>query len=109
MKYGDKLNFLVNTTLAVNDWFSFTPVYRYLYQMKSEYDSSFGDANDYLSYNSDKQEHQVQLTASVSSIQPFLKKKFALPAQINFNVVQTVSGKNVPKVGRFEVELRLIF
>ncbi|MES2527444.1 MAG: hypothetical protein V4598_10165 [Bdellovibrionota bacterium] len=109
VKYGDKLNFMVNSTLAVNDWFSFTPVYRYLYQMKSEYDSSFGAANDYLSYNSDKQEHQVQLTASVSSIQPFLKKKFALPAQFNFNVVQTVSGKNVPKVGRFEVELRLIF
>ncbi len=109
VKYGDKLNFMVNSTVAVNDWFSFTPVYRYLYQMKSEYDSSFGAANDYLSYNSDKQEHQVQLTASVSSIQPFLKKKFALPAQFNFNIVQTVSGKNVPKVGRFEVELRLIF
>lgn len=109
VKYGDKLNFMVNSTLAFNDWFSVTPVYRYMYQMKSEYESSYGPANDYLSYNSDKQEHQVQLTASVSSIQPFLKKKFVLPAQFNFNVVQTVAGKNVPKVGRFEVELRLIF
>jgi hypothetical protein len=109
VKYGDRLNLMFNTTVSLNDWFSFTPVYRYMYQMKSEYDSSFGEANEYLSINSDKQEHQVQLTASVSSIQPFLKKKFALPAQFNFNVVQTVSGKNVPKVGRFEVELRLIF
>jgi hypothetical protein len=109
VKYGDKFNFMVNSTIAFNDWFSITPVYRYLYQMKSQYDSSYGVANSYLSYNSDKQEHQVQLTASISSIQPFLKKKFLLPAQINFNVVQTVAGKNVPKVGRFEVELRLIF
>lgn len=109
VKYGDKLNFMLNTTIAVNDWFSFSPVYRYLHQMKSEYDSSFAEANEFLSFNSDKQEHQAQLTASVSSIQPFLKKKFALPAQINFNVVQTVGGKNVPKVGRFEVEFRLIF
>jgi hypothetical protein len=109
VKYGDKLNFMLNSTLAFNDWFSLTPVYRYLYQMKSEYDSQYTQANEYLSYNSDKQEHQVQLTASVSSIQPFLKKKFVLPAQFNINVVQTVSGKNVPKVARFEVELRLIF
>lgn len=109
VKLGDRLNFMVNSTLSFNDWFSVTPVYRYMYQMKSEYDSAYGVANDYLSYNSDKQEHQVQLTASVSSIQPFLKKKFILPAQFNFNVVQTVAGKNVAKVGRFEVELRLIF
>ncbi len=109
VKLGNKLNFMVNSTLAFNDWFSLTPVYRYLYQAKSQYDSEYKTANEFLSYNSDKQEHQVQLTASVSSIQPFLKKKFALPAQFNINVVQTVAGKNVAKVGRFEVELRLIF
>ncbi|MFL5784045.1 MAG: hypothetical protein ACJ76H_05495 [Bacteriovoracaceae bacterium] len=109
VKYGDKLNFMLNSTIAFNDWFSITPVYRYLYQAKSQYDSNYGVANDYLSYNTNKQEHQVQLTTSISSIQPFLKKKFVLPAQINFNVVQTVAGQNVPKVGRFEIELRLIF
>lgn len=109
VKYGDKINFLLNSTYALNDWFSLTPVYRYMYQMKSQYESAFGEANDFLSYNSDRNEHQAQLTASVSSIQPFLKKKFVLPAQINFNVVQTIAGKNVPKVGRFEIELRLIF
>lgn len=109
VKYGDRINFLFNTTYSLNDWFSLTPVYRYMYQAKSEYESSFGQANNFLSYNSDRHEHQAQLTASLSSIQPFLKKKFVLPAQINFNVVQTIAGKNVPKVGRFEVELRLIF
>ncbi len=109
VKYGDKVNLMFNSTFAFNDWFSITPVYRYMYQTKSQYDSPFTAANGYLSYNSDKQEHQAQLTASISSIQPFLKKQFVLPAQINFNVVQTVSGKNVPKVGRFEIELRMIF
>lgn len=109
VKYGDKLNFMLNSTFAFNDWFSITPVYRYMYQMKSEYESDYGIANDYLSYNSDKQEHQAQLTASISSIQPFLKKKFVLPAQLNFNVVQTIGGKNVAKVGRYEFEIRLIF
>jgi hypothetical protein len=109
IKYGDRINLMFNSTFAYNDWLSFTPIYRYMYQMKSQYDSEYGSANDYLAFNSDRQEHQVQLTTTVSSIQPFLKKKFILPAQINMNLVQTVNGKNVPKVGRFELELRMLF
>jgi hypothetical protein len=109
VKYGDRVNWMINSTFYVNDWLAFTPVYRFMYQLPSAYKSDFTDANKYLSYNSDKQEHQVQLTTTVSSIQPFLKKQFVLPAQININLLQTVAGKNVPKAGRFEVELRMLF
>ncbi len=109
VKYGDKINWMVNGTFGVNDWLSFTPVYRFMYQMPSEFNSNYGQADKFLAYNTDKMEHQVQLTTTVSTIQPFLKKKFLLPAQINFNVVQTVAGKNVPKVGRFELEFRMLF
>lgn len=109
VKYGDKINWMANTTFSFNDWISFTPTYRFMYQMESEYNSNFSEADGFLSYNSDKVEHQVQLTTSLSSIQPFLKKKFLLPAQINMNIVQTVAGKNVPKVGRFELEFRMLF
>jgi hypothetical protein len=109
VKYGDKINWMANTTIGFNDWISFTPTYRFMYQMASEYNSNYSDADGFLSYNSEKVEHQVQLTTSLSSIQPFLKKKFLLPAQINMNIVQTVAGKNVPKVGRFELEFRMLF
>lgn len=109
VKYGDKINMMFNSTIAVNDWLAFTPVYRFLYQESSTYNSDYALANKYLAYNSDKMEHQVQLTTSLSSIQPFMKKKFLLPAQINMNLVQTVAGHNVPKVGRFELEFRMLF
>lgn len=109
VKYGDKVLWMLNTTVAVNDWISFTPVYRFLYQQSSSYDSNYNAANSYLAYNSEKVEHQAQLTTTLSSIQPFLKKKFLLPAQINMNIVQTIGGMNVPKVGRFEMELRMLF
>ena len=109
VKYGDRLNWMVNTTYAATDWLSFTPIYRFMYQMQSAYSSSFGEANSILSDNSDKYEHQIQLTTTISSIKPFLKKEFLLPAQINLNVLQTVAGKNVPNVGRFEVEFRMLF
>jgi hypothetical protein len=109
VKYGDRINWSMNSTLFFNDWISFTPVYRMMYQTASQYDSKYGAANKYLAYNSDKVEHQAQLTTSLSSIQPFLKKEFLLPAQININLVKTISGKNVPNVSRFEVEFRMLF
>lgn len=109
VKYGDRINWMLSSTIAVNDWIAFTPIYRFMYQLPAEYNSKYLDANDYLSYNSDKQEHQVQLTSSLSSIKPFLKKQFMLPAQVNVNLVKTIAGKNVPNVSRFELELRMLF
>jgi hypothetical protein len=109
VKYGDRINWSAMSTFFVNDWISFTPVYRMMYQMASEYESKYGVANQYLAYNTDKMEHQAQLTTTLSSIQPFLKKEFLLPAQININLVKTITGKNVPNVGRFEVEFRMLF
>ncbi len=109
VKYGDKINWMLNTTISLNDWISFTPAYRLLYQMPSKYTSKYSEANDHLAYNSDKVEHQGQITTTLSSITPFLKKEFMLPAQVNVNLVRTLGGKNTPNVSRFEVEFRMLF
>jgi hypothetical protein len=109
VKYGDKINYSFETRFTFNDWFSITQAYILNYQSSSEYDSSYKDANGYLAYNSDRLEHVARMTATVSSIQPFLKKQFLLPASLYVNVQQTVAGRNVPKVGRFEVGLRMLF
>jgi hypothetical protein len=109
VKYGDKLNWTVNSTLSFNDWLSFTPVYRFMYQMPSKYESKYEKANEYLAYNSHRMEQQAQLTTTFSSITPFLKKEFILPAQVNVNLVKTITGKNVPAQERFEVEFRMLF
>lgn len=109
VKYGDKINWTLNSTYTVNDWLSFTPVYRFMYQESSVYDSKFSHANKFLAYNSEKMEHQAQLTTSISSITPFLKKEFLLPAQVNINLVKTIGGRNVPSAERFEFEFRMLF
>lgn len=109
VKYGDRVNWALLSTFSVNDWLSFTPMYRFMYQGNSKYDSEFGDANKFLAYNSHRLEHQAQLTTTLSSITPFLKKEFLLPAQVNINLVKTVAGQNVPNVDRFEVEFRMLF
>ena len=86
-----------------------TPAYEVNYQMSSEYDSIYDDANEYLAYNSDRVGHVARLTTTISSIQPYLKKKFVLPATINLNLQQTVAGQNVPRMGRVELEFRMLF
>jgi hypothetical protein len=109
VKFGDRVDASFLATAVFNDWFSLTPAYEVFYQAPSQYSSAFGAANDYLAYNSDRMGHNARMTASISSISPYMKKQFLLPAQLNFMVQQTVSGKNVPKVGRFEMELRVLF
>lgn len=109
VKYGDRINWAFNSTIGLNDWISFTPIYRFMYQLPSQYDSEYSQANKYLRYNSSKLEHTAQLTTTFSSITPFLKKEFLLPAQINVNLVKTLTGKNVPAASRFEVEFRMLF
>jgi len=109
VKYGDRVRWALNSRYNLNDWVSFTPSYTFMYEKQAEYDSKYGVANEYLAYNSDKLEHQVQLTTTFSSITPFLKKQFLLPAQVNVNLVKTIAGRNVPNMGRFEVEFRMLF
>lgn len=109
VKYGDKIDYVFSMTYTMNDWFSVTPAYEMNYQMSSEYDSIYGEANDFLAYNSDRMGHIARLTTTVSSIQPYLKKQFALPATINLNLQQTFAGQNVPKMGRVELEFRMLF
>jgi hypothetical protein len=109
IKYGDKINWMINSTITINDWLSVTPIYRFMYQMPAIYRSQSGIADGFLSNNSERLQHQGQMTMTLSSITPFLKKEFLLPAQVNLNIVKTLSGRNVPDIDRFEVEFRMLF
>ncbi len=109
VKYGNKLNAMVFTKYNVSDWISLSQSYRYMKQEAATFDSKYGAANRFLEYNSDKNEHQIQSSLTLSSITPFLKKAFPLPASVGFNYVDTLRGKNVPKVSRYEIEFRMLF
>jgi hypothetical protein len=109
VKFGDRIDYMLNTTYQFNDWLSLTPGYEFMYQMPSRYQSDFGVANDYLAYNSDRMAHNVRLTGALSTVQPYLKKKFVLPAIISMHVHHTAAGRNVPRMSRYEVEFRMYF
>lgn len=44
VKYGDRVNWMFNSTLSLNDWISITPIYRFMYQMPSSYKSEHQEA-----------------------------------------------------------------
>ncbi len=109
VKFGDRIDATVSATHIINDWLSVSPLYELAYQMPSQYESKYTDANRYLAANSDRIAHNVRLSGSLSTVTPYTKKKFILPAVITMNIQQTVAGKNVPKMTRYEVEFRMYF
>ncbi len=109
VKFGDRVDATISATHIINDWLSVSPLYEFAYQMPSQYDSKYSDANRILENNSDRIAHNVRLSGSFSTVTPYTKKKFILPAVITMNVQQTVAGKNVPKMTRYEIEFRMYF
>lgn len=109
VKFGDRVDATISATHIFNDWLSFSPLYELAYQMPSKYESKYSDANRILAANSDRIAHNVRLSGSFSTVTPYTKKKFLLPAVITMNVQQTVAGKNVPKMTRYEIEFRMYF
>jgi hypothetical protein len=109
VKFGDRIDTIFTVTRLFNDWLSLSPSYEMNYQMSSRYDSVYRDANGYLAQNSDRLAHILRLSGAMSSVQPYMKKLFPLPAVITINVQQTIGGRNVPKIGRYEIEFRMYF
>ena len=109
VKFGDRIDATISGTHIINDWLSVSPLYELAYQMPSKYESRYSDANRYLAANSDRVAHNLRLSGSFSTVTPYTKKKFILPAVITMNVQQTVAGKNVPKMTRYEIEFRMYF
>lgn len=108
-KLGNRILYDIDLEIIPADWYNFSVGYLYEETGKSQYESEFGEANDYLAYNTDSNSHNIRLKAELNSVNKFTKNEFAIPAQIKFFYQHMVTGTNVPKVDRFEVEFRLFF
>lgn len=109
VKFGDRVDATISATHIINDWLSVSPLYELAYQMPSRYESQYSDANRFLEANSDRIAHNVRLSGSFSTVTPYTKKKFILPAVITMNIQNTFAGRNVPKMTRYELEFRMYF
>lgn len=111
-KLGNKTLWHISTDIKANDWLMFNAAYEYNHTGKAEYisyDKDFQDAEEYLASNTESVEHNIRLTGELSSVTPFMKKNFILPASIKLMYQTMIEGRNTPKVERYEVEFRMFF
>lgn len=108
-KLGNKWDFALQSDYTINDWFSVTGSYLYNYMGEAQYYSSYGVANDYLAQDTESSSHNLRMDLTLSSITPFLKKEFLLPAQVRLSYQTMIAGMNTNKIDRIELEFRMMF
>jgi hypothetical protein len=108
-KLGDKIDYNVNVQYNQNDWLSFRTGYELYLQDESRFYSRHAKANEILANNTDTVSHNIRLATNLSTVKLFQKGKIPVPGSIDLSYLHMLSGRNVPKVNRFEVHFRMFF
>lgn len=109
IKLGNKYDYTFSPTFIFTDWLSLKTEYLLFYQGRSKYESKYEDSNEILAANTESMAQHARVALNITSTNLFLKKKFFLPASIEFSAQQMFSGKNTPKYSRYDIELRFYF
>jgi hypothetical protein len=111
-KLGNKFTYHISGDYITNDWISFSAAYEYTQTGKAKYQALNSDhayAESILASNTDSSQHNLRLSGTLSSITPFMKNKFLLPASIRFTYQHMLHGHNTPKMDMYEVAFRMFF
>lgn len=108
-KLGNRITINTNTEYVLSDWLSVTLGYQMNKQESSKFYSNDSVANELLAKGTNTVAHELYASAALSSITPFLKKNFILPAKIEFIYRSTIGGVNAVKIDRIELDLRMMF
>jgi hypothetical protein len=108
-KLGDMMLFDVSSDIILNDWISLTPSFRYETRERAHYIDSSGMVNQQMGDNSNFSAQMFRMQAAFSSVTPYTKGNFILPAQIKFGYQTILDGENTPKFDRYELEFRMYF
>lgn len=110
-KLGNKVDINLNSEYQMNDWLGFRLGYELNMQGEARYTSLDGNekAESILEQNTDTIGHNVRLATTLSTVTLFKKKKFMVPGSIDFSMLDSIGGRNIPKVTRYEVQFRMFF
>lgn len=108
-KLGNKLLFDIDTDYVLNDWINFNAAYIFETIGEANYESEYGEENDWLAEDTYSHAHSLRFKGELTSVNLFMQKKFILPAQVKFYYQTTLGGVNTPDVDRYEVEFRMFF
>ena len=108
-KLGNKLLFNMDLEYLHSQWIEMKAAYLYEKVGKAQYESEYDDANEYLAANTESSAHNLRMTGTITTVQPYLNNDFLLPGQLKFHYQKMLHGRNTEKVDRYEVEFRMFF
>jgi hypothetical protein len=109
IKLGNKFSGNVMGSFILNSIFSMSVQYMFDYKQEDNYTSAYSDSDSYWESNTESVGHSYKVTLETTSVKLFQKKIFAVPLTIYTSYQKNFSGKNTPRVGRFDLEFRLFF
>jgi hypothetical protein len=108
-KLGDKININMSTDYTYNAWLELRAGYELDIQQQSVYSSEYTEANRILGLGTDTMSHNLRLGAILTSVKLFQQKKFLIPGSLDFSILHMLTGQNVAKASRFELQFRMFF
>lgn len=108
-KLGDTLLTAIGTDFVLTDWTTLNFEYQTFSRQQALYESEFTDANVYLAENTSASKQIFKTTLVLSSVTPFLKNNFILPATLKFSYEKLLEGTNVPNNDLMSIEFRMMF
>lgn len=111
-KLGDKFLYHISTDFILNDWVGFGIAYEYNHTEEARYralDRSNAYAESILASNTESIQHNIRVSGELSSITPFTKGNFLLPARIRLSFQKMLEGRNTAKYDQYMLEYRMFF
>lgn len=109
VKLGNKLLLATQASYLIDDEWTPSLQYSFEYKEKDNYESNSELSDRINENNTELYAHSLRANISYSTLNLFKKKKFILPAVINFAIQSVFGGKNTPKYERADLEFRLFF
>ncbi len=108
-KLGNMISATTYSEFRVLPYLYINPGFAFEKRFSSSYESSFGNANDFLAANTDLEKFSYKVQLEFTTITLYKNKKFPLPGKLIFGYQNVFKGTNTPKVSQLEAELRLFF
>ena len=108
-KLGNIFDWNFQTTMDFSHWIGVSGTYAYSFREESDYQSPYTEANRILEQDTLQESHTLKGSVHFSTVSAYKKGIFALPFKTNLSAQKIVTGRNIPKYTRYDLEFRFFF
>jgi hypothetical protein len=108
-KIGDVWSVMTGINFKLDDSLSFGLAFQYEEKAKDDYGGIANVSNSILRARTDREAQVVRFEAEYSTVNQYLRNKFAIPLALNYEVSQVFQGRNIENQTRHEVNFSVFF